>query len=178
MVKRIIGGVIVMAIGGGTYTISQSDIAKNFSQNTGLSQQQAQQYVNNIKQSDLESFSKVGHDLVSDGNDISNKVASIDCVNYTYTWVSASLSCEGGKNQLQQVGDDEITLGNCYSALDTNLGNSAKPKISECISDIDTVDADYDLPIVSGILDSNTVSDIKNKDIYNKSELQAALNSH
>jgi hypothetical protein len=50
--------------------------------------------------------------------------------------------------------------------------------MNECISDIDIVDADYDLPIAAAVLDTATITDAKNTNIYNKSVLQAALASN
>jgi len=117
MVKQIIGGVIVTVIGGKTFAVSQTDIISNFSKNTGMTQQQAQQYVKNIPQNDLTSFSKVGQSFVSDGNSDLNGLSSIDCVNYTYQWETPSLTCSDGKNQLQTAGNDEIALGNCLQSL-------------------------------------------------------------
>ncbi|HEV7453646.1 MAG TPA: hypothetical protein VGO07_00135 [Candidatus Saccharimonadales bacterium] len=178
MVKAIIGGVVVLVIGGTTVAVSNSDIADNFSKNTGMTKQQAQQYVGNIQKSDLESFSKVGQDLVSDGNLIQTELSSIDCVNYTYKWETASLSCQDARNEFQTISNDETALGNCYQTLDTNLGNSAKLKMNECISDIDVVNADYDLPVATTFLDSNTLTKQKNTNIYNKSVLEAALQSN
>ncbi len=178
MVKQIIGGVVTIVIGGTAYTVSQSDVANNYSKNAGVSQQQAQQYVNNINQSDLQSFSKAGSSLINDGNLIIRKLPSIDCVNYTYQWETPSLSYADDKNELQGIANDEITLGNCYEDLGTDLGNAAKSKMNECISDIDTVDSDLDLPIATTLLGSKTIADTKNANIYNKSVLQTALASN
>lgn len=175
MVKQLIGGVITLAIGGTTYMVSQSNVVSNLSKNSGMSQQQAQQYVNNIPQSDMASFTKVGQGFVSDGNSLLGDAAGLDCANYTYQWESASLSCSEGVSQVQTLGNDEVTLGNCYQDLDNNLGSAGNSKISECITDIDTVDSDLDLPIASAVLDSSTITDNKNTDAYNKSILQAAL---
>jgi hypothetical protein len=177
MLKKIIGGVIVLVIGGTTYSISQKNVVDNFSKNTGLTQQQAQDYIKNIPASDLASFSKVGQGYVSDGNTVLNELPSIDCANYSYKWETSLLTCQEGRNELEKVGNDEIALGNCYEALDTNLGSSAGTKINECISDIDTVDADYTLPVVVAVLDSKTVTDSKNTNAYNKSVLEAALSA-
>jgi len=176
MIKQIIGGVVTLVIGGTTFAVSQSDVTKNFSNNTGMNQQQAQQYINNISKNDLESFSKVGQDMKSDGDSVLSTAADLDCVNYAYQWETASLSCTDGKNQLQTIGNDEIKLGNCYQTLDSNLGSGAKSKMDECIAAIDTVDADYNLPITS-TLDNSTLTDVKNTNAYNKSVLQAALKS-
>ena len=173
MVKQIIGSVITLAIGGTAYTVSQHDVVTNLTSNSGMTQQQAQQYVNNLKPSDLASFSKIGAGYVTDGNAIQS--ANVDCTNYTYKWESSSLSCDNGKMQLQALATDEIALGNCYQALDTNLGSSSKAKINECITDIDAVGNDYNQPIVAVALDQSAISDYKNTNAYNKSVLQAAV---
>jgi len=177
MIKQIVGGVITLAIGGTVYTVSQQDVTNNFSKNTGLTQQQAQQYINNIPQSDITSFTKAGQELINDGNSIQNIQSQIDCDNYTYNWETLTLTCADGKSQLQSISNDEIILGNCYQALDTNLGDSAISKINECISDIDTDNAAYNLPIAAALLDSKTLTDLTNTNNYNKSVLQAALQS-
>ncbi len=175
MKKAIIGGIITLVIGGTGYTLSQSDVVSNFAKNTGMSGQQAQQYVSN-SQSNLESFTKAGQGFISDGNSILS--TSVDCQSYTYQWESSSLSCEEGKNELQTIGNDEVNLGNCFEALGTNLGNAGKSKISECISDIDAVDSSYDLPLAVSVVGSSQISDFKKSNLYNKSVLQTALSSN
>lgn len=176
MVGKIIAGSIAVVIGGSTFVIHKSDVVNNFSKNSGLTQQQAQDYVNNIKPSDLISFSKVGQSFISDGNTILSQSSGIDCFNYTYpAWESSTLSCSDGKSQFQEIGNSEITMGNCLQALDANLGGSAKAKINECITDIDTTNRDYDLPVATALLDSKTLADEKNINAYNKSVLEAAL---
>lgn len=80
--KRIIGGVVVLVLGGSAFAVSKSGIVGNFSKNTGLSQQQAQQYINNIPKSDLMSFSKLGQNFVSGGSSILNTGSNIDCSIY------------------------------------------------------------------------------------------------
>lgn len=176
MKKGIIGGIITLVLGGTGYTVSQTDVVKNFSKETGMSQEQAQQYANNA-QKNLVSFSKIGQGLIDDSNTITTTIAGIDCESYTYGWESADLSCPEGKNELQSIGNNEATLGNCYSALDTNLGSAAEAKIKECINDIDTLDSSYDLPIAIKTLSSAQISDTRNTNLYNKSVLQTALES-
>lgn len=176
MKKGIVGTVITLVIGGTGYTASQTDIVNNFAKNTGMSQQEAKQYVED-SQKDLVSFSKIGQDLTADGNGILAKTLSIDCANYTYTWETSSLSCAEGLSELQTIGNNEVTMGNCYSALGTDLGSSAKSKISECINDIDTLDSSYKLPIATSLLSSSQITDSIRADQYNKSLFQAALQS-
>lgn len=176
MKKSILGGIITLVIGGAGFAVSKSDIVSNFSKNTGLSQQAAQQYVDNA-QGNLDSFSNIGSSLAKDGGSILSAGASLDCDNYTYNWESDELSCPAGKDQLQTIGNDEQTLGNCYEALGTDLGTAAKSKISECIGDIDSLNASYNLPIAASLLDQSTIADQRNSGEYNKSVLQAALDN-
>ena len=175
MVRAIVGGVITVIIGGTTYAVHQSDVTKNFANQTGMTQQQAQQYVSSVKGV---SWTKVGQSFIDDGNSAINDASQLDCENYTYQWETPTLSCNDGKSQFQSVGNDEITLGNCYKALDTDLGNSTKPKVGECITDINTVTNDYTYPVVTSVLDSTTITDANNTNAYNKSVLEAVLSAN
>ncbi len=178
MLKKIIGGVIVLVIGGTTFAINQTDVVNNFADNTGLSQEQAEQYINNIPEEELDTFSNAGQSFIDDGNSIQSTVSIIDCINYEYEWETPVLSCTEGKKQLNTIAIDEIKLGRCYQALDTDLGNAARSKISECISDIDKVNSDFDLPIVSALMDRQQIDKQKKTNIYTKSILQAALQAN
>ena len=178
MIKMFIGGVVAVVIGGTTFAVSQADVVNNLSTNTGMSQEQAQQYVNDIPQSELASFDKIGQSFIDDGNSVFEFLPSIDCVNYVYDWETPAMSCNDGKAQLLTVANDEIKLGKCFKALDTNLGNAAKAKITECLSDINTVDSDFNLPVVTTLLDSKSITESKNTNAYKKSVLQAAIKSN
>ena len=177
MVKQIVGGAITLAIGGTVFAVSQSDIVSNFSDNTGMTQEQAQEYVDSIPEDEMVSFSEVGQSYIDDGNSWLTVARDLDCYNYTYEWEGPSLSCQVGKSQIQRVGNDEIDLGRCYQTLDTDLGNRAKSKINECISDIDTVNSDHSLPVITAIYDTKTITDIINTNSFNKSILEASLES-
>ena len=84
MKDLIKGGIITLLIGGSAYTISQSDVIKNFADDTGLTQEQAEEYVNNISEDELFSFDKIGADLIDEGKEIDSLTPEIDCVNYEY----------------------------------------------------------------------------------------------
>lgn len=178
MIKQIVGGIIVVVIGGTTYAVSQTDVANNLSKDTGMTQSQAREYVNNIPKSDLESFSKVGGGLVNDGNAVNEIAAKIDCANYKYDWESDSLSCAAGRSQMQTIGKDEIVLGKCYESLGTDLGSTAGSAISTCVDDSTTVEADYKFPIMSVVGDKSNVTNLRDAVAYNKSVLEAATQSN
>src|SRR5260221_9271591 len=103
--KKIIGGVITLVIGGTIFTVSQADLVKNFSKETGLSQKEAQQYVENVSKDDLVPYDKEGSRFISDGQSVLSMVSDIDCVNYNYEWETDSLSCANGKSQLISLGN-------------------------------------------------------------------------
>jgi hypothetical protein len=173
--KKIIGGVITLVIGGTIFTVSKADIAKNFSKDTGLSQEEAQQYVENIKEDDMVSYDKLGSDFISDGQDILKVSSDLDCINYSYKWETNTLSCNGGKSQLNKFGDDEIALGKAYTALSAKT--ATKADMSTVISLIDKVNADLRLEIVSNVLNFQSVDEIRKTNSYNKALLQSALES-
>ncbi len=174
--NKIIGGVVVLVIGGTGFAVSQTDIVSNFAEETGMSQEQAEQYAKD-SQDEMESFSKIGDDFINSGNTTISDASTIDCLNYTYEWEDPSLSCNDGKDQLLIIGNGDIELGTCYKTLDTDLGDAAKPKIQECIQEIDENNANYDLPIASRLIDSSETEEMKKSNLYNKSILRAALES-
>lgn len=172
--KRVIAGVVLTAIiGGSTYSINQSDVVNHLAENSGLTQQQAQKYVNGLKDH-LVTFHDVGEQLVSDGMGISGKALAIDCVNYTYPWASPSLSCEEGKREIDELGSAEMEVGSCYSALSRDLNNLVRQKIGECIRAIDRLELSIDTPMISKLLGETKIASAHKMNQYNKAILQSA----
>lgn len=171
----IIKGIITLIIGGTVFTVSQADIVKNFSQDTGMSQEEAEQYVESVSEDDLVSYDTLGEDFVSDGQYILTIASDLDCVNYEYEWESVSLSCKVGESQLTRYGNDEIALGKAYKKLDTET--ASKNDIEAAIVLIDQLNVDLNLPIIGEIFDYATVKELKNTNSFNKAMLQAALDS-
>lgn len=169
----VVGGVITVVIGGTAFTVSQTDVINNFAEDTGMSQQQAEEYVNKVNQDDLVSYDKIGADMITDGQEILETASSLDCANYDYEWQSATLSCDEGKAQLTTVGSSEIALGEAYKVL--NSDSATKTDIDTTIARIDTLNTNYRLPVVSSMMDQATIDDIMKTNSYNKSLLKAAL---
>ena len=174
--KGIFKGIITIVIGGTIFTISQTDLVKNFSKDTGLSQEQAQQYVENVSEDDLVPYDKLGSDLTSDGQEILTLTSDIDCVNYLYEWETDTLSCEKGKSQLIKFGNDEIALGKAYTILASE--SASREDISSVISLIDRLNTDLSLEIVSHILDPQSIDETRKTNSFNKALLQSALESN
>ena len=173
--KKIIGTVITLAIGGTVYTFSQADVVKNFSKETGLTQQEAEEYVSGIEEEDLMSFDEIGSDYISLGQDLVSGTTEIDCVNYEYEWGSSTLTCNEGKSQLKRFGNSAIALGRAYKAIDTE--EAGEDEISSAIRYIDRMNSDLLLDIVTQMLDPPTIDEITKTNSYNKALLQAALES-
>jgi hypothetical protein len=171
----IIAGIITLVIGGTVYNVSQEQIVENFSKDTGMSQQQAQEYVENVTEDDLVAFDEIGSDLIFDGEEILKAASETDCVDFYYEWETDSLSCEEGKAQLKRIGNSEVSLGKAYKKLDTESANTED--ISLVITLIDRLNVDLNLEIVRQVLDFQTIDEMRKTNSFNKSLLQAALDS-
>ena len=172
----IIGAIVTLVIGGVVFTVSQTDIVKNFSKDTGLSQEEAQKYVENVTEDDLVPYDELGANFISDGQDAITLTSDIDCVNYLYEWETNTLSCEEGKSQLIKFGNDEIALGKAYTILASE--SASREDMSSVISLIDKLNADLSMEIVTSILDSQSIDETKKVNSFNKALLQSALESN
>jgi len=175
MNRLITGAIITIVIGGTAFTVSQANIVKHFADDTGLTQQQAEEYVSGIKDEDLASFDEVGSDYIDEGQQLVGNASEIDCVNYKYEWESAGLTCYTGKAQLSRIGNDEIALGQSYIKLGSD--SASKEDISKTIEFIDKFNSDFDLSIVSNIYNRSEIDEIKKTNSFNKALLKATLES-
>jgi len=172
---RAIAGIITLIIGGTVYSVSQSDIVSNFSEETGMSQKEAEQYVENIPDDELVSFDELGSGIITEGQDILSIASEIDCVNYYYEWETDTLSCEEGKSQLKKFGESEIALGEAYKVLSSE--SASTEDIYSVIWLIDRVNENYSLEIIIELLDYSEIDEAIKTNLYNKALLQAALDS-
>lgn len=173
--KNITKIVITLVIGGTVYSVSQADLVKNFSKDTGLSHEQAQEYVDSISEDDLVPFTEIGDDHISAGQETLKLANEIDCANYYYEWETTTMSCESGKAQLIKFSKSSITLGKSYKVLDTE--NADELDISNVITNIDRLNQDFDLEVITVLLDSKDIQEMKTTNSYNKALLKSALES-
>lgn len=175
-IKSIVTGTIITLIVGGTaYTISQEDVAKNFANDSGLTQEQAEQYINAIPEDELVSWNEIGSQYVVESQELVDVATEIDCENYEYEWESATLSCIKGKGQMEKLGRDSKLLGQAYIKLGSDSASTYN--MSETIKFIDQLNSDYSLEIVRFMLDSSTIDELKKTNLYNKSLLKTILES-
>jgi len=173
----VIGTIITIVIGGTVYNISKSDVIKHFVDDTGLTQEQAQLFIDNITEEQLGSLKEIGSELINDGQELLKEANEINCMNYDYEWQSITLTCPKGKIQLIKLADDMVALGQSYIKLD--LDSAQKIDKEETIRLIDELNFDYQLEVVSVALDwsSSSIDEITKTNSYNKALLRAVLES-
>lgn len=172
---RAIAGIITLIIGGTVYSVSQSDVVSNFSAETGLSQKEAEAYLENIPEDELVSFDVLGAELISDGEEVLSIATEIDCADYYYDWETESLSCEEGKSQFRQFGESEIALGQAYQVLSSD--SASKDDIRAVIWHLDRMNERYNSEIIVQLMDSSDRDEAIKTNLFNKALLQAALDS-
>ena len=175
-IKNIaIGGAITLLIGGTAYTFNQADVIQNFADDTGLTQEQAEQYINQIPEEELVEFDELGYSEIEYGQELIAQANQIDCVNYEYEWESTSLSCFQGKTQLQNLARDNVLLGQAYVKLASD--SASEVEMIETIRLIDKMNLHYDSKIASYIYSWSQIDEIKKTNSFNKSLLKSALES-
>lgn len=175
-IKGIVTGTIItLLIGGTAYNINQEDVIQNFADDTGMTQEQAELYIDKIPEEELSSWNQVGSDFINDGQELINFVHEIDCVNYEYEWESTTLSCTEGRNQIDKFAKDSILLGQAYKKLDSE--SASKDDISKTIILIDQLNSDYQLKIINFVLSMSEINEIEKTNSYNKALLKTVLES-
>lgn len=172
---KLIGGIITLIIGGTVYSVSQGDIISHFSEETGLSQEEAEQYIDSIPEDELVSFYEIGSELITEGEEILNLASEVDCVNYYYEWETDTFSCEEGRSQFKKFGDSEIELGKAYKVLSSE--SASTDDIYSVIRLIDRFNENYKLEIITQLLDDSEIDEAIKTNLYNKALLQATLDS-
>lgn len=173
-----LGAAVTVIIGGSAYTISQTDVIDNFADDTGISQQEAENYITSISEDELFSFTEIGEGLVEEGNETISAANNIDCLNYEYEWQTYSLSCEQGRSQLMEIGEDEVAVGMAYLRMEESETDvELNGRITTAISKIDKLNVSYDYPIMYAMLTTADVQDYKNTNSYNKAVLQTVQDS-
>ncbi|MDO8463462.1 MAG: hypothetical protein Q7S96_04310 [bacterium] len=174
--KNIItGGIITLVIGGTAFTFNQQAVVDNFAEDTGFTQEQAEQYVNNVSEDELVPFDEIGADYVAEGEETLEFATSIDCVNYEYEWESATLSCSTGKAQLQEIGNAEQSLGREYIKLGSD--SASENDMRTAVGLLDQLNSFYSLEVSVAAFDNQILNEMRLTNSYNKSLLNAALES-
>jgi hypothetical protein len=175
-IKNVITGtVITLVIGGTAYTFSQEDVIQNFADDTGMTQEQAAQYVNDIPEDELDTFSVIGTEWIDVGQEFLTIANDTDCVNFEYEWESPTLSCTEGKTQLTKLANDTLTMGHAYKKLDSE--SATKEDMSKTIVLIEQFNDDLDFEIAKALWGLSDLDELNKTNSYNKALIKAALES-
>lgn len=175
-IKNIVtGGVITLVIGGTAFTFSQQAVVDNFAEDTGVTQEEAAQYVDKALEEELFPFAEVGADFINYSKETFVLANDIDCENYEYEWESTTLTCIDGKTQLEKIANSEQMLGQAYIKLSSD--NASESDTLEAIKYIDQLNSDYDLEIYSVYYTDEGINEMKMTNSFNKSLLKASLES-
>lgn len=174
-VAKVVGGIITLVIGATAYAVTETDVIKNFSKETGMTQQEAQQYVENISEDEMVSFEEEGIFLITSGQADLEVATDIDCETYNYDWETPTMSCEEGLAQLIEFGESQVALGRAYKQLASDSASSED--IREAIRLIDRINQSFTSELVTGLFDETELNEIIKINLYNKALLQTALDS-
>lgn len=84
IINIMIGTVITVLIGGAAYNINKVDLVNNFSQETGLTKNQAEKYIDNISKDEMIAWSELGRELKNECQEIVKIASALDCDNEIY----------------------------------------------------------------------------------------------
>ena len=175
-IKNIVtGGIITLIIGGTAYNFSQEDVINNLADDTGMTQEEATQYVNDIPEEDFVTWDEMGNNFAKDSAETRGLISEIDCDNYDYEWESATLTCVQAKNELEAMFQTESALGLAYKKLDTEA--ATPDDIRQVMTYLDQLSAHYDQEVSIAFLDTVYIEEMTKTNAYNKSVLKAALES-
>lgn len=172
-IGKAIAGILTIVIGGTAYAVSQKDVVKNFSAETGMTEQEAQQYIENISEDELSSLDELGVSYISDGEFVLESAAEIDCDNYLYEWQTDTLTCEEGLAQLIEFAQSSIDLGEVYKVLGSESASAYD--IENAIRLIDRNNLSVNSEIMIFVLGESGVDEFIKSNLYNKAILKTAL---
>ena len=174
--KLIAGSLITLVVGGATYTFTQEDLTNNFANETGMTEEQASEYVSSVTEDQLDSWDVIGNEMKVEGDELVQLASEIDCVNYEYEWESPSLSCFEGKSQIDTLGRNYINLGNSYLRLGADTASDQE--MIQTQQDIDALNQSLRFEVVSASYTQEDIEESINTNSYNKALLQSALDSN
>ena len=153
---------------------SQKAVVKNFSEETGMTQQESQQYIENISEDELISYYELSKSHTATGEEIFNIVLELDCDNYIYEWETLTLSCLKGMSELVTFGNINTNLGEIFKVMGD--GYSFTKDYKEAITLIDKLNESLKSEIMVALLDENIIEEMIKTNLYNKSIIQTEQN--
>lgn len=172
-IRRFVVGILIIVIGGTACTVGQKEIVNNFSEETGMTEQESQEYIENISEDELISFYELSEEHISTGQEVFKIVTELDCDNYIYEWETETLSCIKGMSQLIIFGGRNLDLGEIYKVLGT--GQTFTKNYEEAIALIDLVNESLSSEILVALLGEKSIEEMILSNLYNKAILQTEV---
>ena len=172
-IGRAIAGILIVVICGAACTVGQKEVVNNFSEETGMTKQEAEQYIENISEDELISFYELSENHITTGQEVFKIVVDLDCDNYQYEWETETLSCPKGLSQLILFGGRNLDLGEIYKVLGT--GQTFTKNYEEAIALIDLVNESLSSEILVALFGENSIEEMIKSNLYNKAILQTEL---
>lgn len=173
--KKIVSGIVsVLVIGGVGYAISQSKLVDNFSKETGMSQQEAEEYVKNVKEEDLLGAKELGESYIRHSQETQKTNDEIDCATSTIDFAEDfGTDCVTVKAELTKLRRAEEKIGQAYIKLADDKAD--RTDTQNVINALDEYVAIIKKPIFSNIFTEESIDDLIKTTAYNKSLLVTAL---
>lgn len=172
-IGRFVVGILIIVIGGTACTVGQKEIVENFSKETGMTEQESQQYIENISEDELISFYELSESHITTGQEVYKIATELDCDNYQYEWETETLSCIKGFSQLIIFGERNLDLGEIYKVLGT--GYAFTKNYEEAIALIDLLNESLSSEIMVALLGENSIEEMITTNLYNKAILQTEV---
>jgi hypothetical protein len=174
----VIGGIITLIIGGLTYSFSRQDLIDNFTADTGLSQQQAEEFISSKLDEEGSSWEELGHEFSLASQSLQKIHNSIDCENlsseeFLIIKEGVSLSCDEALEQIAQIANSAESVSVAYLKLSED--NVSRDDVRETVFYLDQFITDLDSPVLVPFISSSTIEDYKLSSSLNKSLLKTAL---
>jgi len=173
-IKNIIGGgIITLVIGGAAFTFTQEDLTNNFVQETGFTEEQAEEYINDIEEDDWITFTEFGEDYLLESLYTLDILEDLDCEEVEYEWETDGFTCDIAEEQIIEISEAESALGKNLIQLDSPDADTEDIEVT--IAGFDAVNDSYRTQAATVLFDEEFVSDTITNNSFNKALLLSGL---
>lgn len=172
-IRTLGAGILVFVIFGTACDVSQKDVIKNFSQETGMTQEESQQFIEDISEDGLISYYELSTNHNTVGQEAFKIVLELDCNNYIYEWETETLSCGSGMAQLIIFGGLNLDLAKVYKLM--GAGYAFTKDYEEAIELIDKLNESLKTEFIVLLFSENNIEEMIKSNQYNKVIIQTEL---
>ena len=153
--------------------VSQKEVIKNFSEETGMTQEESQLFIEDIPEDELVSFYELSTNYNAMGEKVFKIATELDCNKYIYEWETKTLSCIEGKAQLIIFGGLNFELAKVYKLI--GAGFALTKDYEEAFELIDKLNESLRTEAIVVLFGENNIEVMIKSNQYNKVILQIEL---